>query len=640
MKFGKCRNHCFLLNTVTFHYPFINKRLRLFSFKRLIFQNKIYADKILYFLKTDTLKLLSKCIAVLLLVAPFRSFSQTVTDQIKLNQVGFYPNAPKVAIVTGDVAADDFYIATTNLRDTVFTGKLSEQKQSAYSSTKTRIAVFSSFAGKGSFVVAIPGVGTSYVFEINDSVNRNVGRAVLKGYYYQRASMPLEEKYAGKWHRSAGHPDTAVLIHPSAATKERPAGSIISTPGGWYDAGDYNKYIVNSGITMGTLLSAYEDFPAYFESLQTNIPEGDDEVPDILHEIIYNLRWMLTMQDPNDGGVYNKCTNAAFDGMVMPGVTQLPRYVVQKGTAATLDFAAVTAQAARILSNYKTQLPGLSDSCLTASKRAWAWTLQNPALTYDQQEMNTKFKPEITTGGYGDRYFNDEWLWASAELFLTTKDRTYFDVFNKYITEPVALPSWNNVGMLAYYSMLRFQKVLPSFAENDLKIMKAKVLDMANAYIEKVSVNAFATVMGQTVKDFNWGGNANAANQGILLINAYMLTGDKKYVEYALTNLDYLLGRNATGYCFVTGIGSKSPMHPHHRQSVADGVTNPVPGLLVGGPNPGMQDHTKYEFTEPETAYSDNSAAYASNEIAINWNAPMVYLVNAIEALQKQVRFY
>ena len=79
-----------------------------------------------------------------------------------------------------------------------------------------------------------------------------------------------------------------------------------------------------------------------------NIPESRDKVPDILNEAIYNLRWMLTMQDPNDGGVYNKCTNAAFDGMVMPGVTTLPRYVVQKGTAATLDFAAVTAQTARI----------------------------------------------------------------------------------------------------------------------------------------------------------------------------------------------------------------------------------------------------------------------------------------------------
>lgn len=580
-----------------------------------------------------------KCITIALLLMPFYAFSQTVTDQIKLNQVGFYPNAPKQAVITKEAASDDFYIASTNLRDTVFRGKLSEEKQSAYSATKTRIAVFSSFTGKGSYVVCVPGVGTSYVFEVNDSVNKNVGAAVLKGYYYQRVSMPLEEKYAGKWHRSAGHPDTAVYIHPSAATKARPAGTVISTPGGWYDAGDYNKYMVNSGITMGSLLSAYEDFPDYFKSLKTNIPESNDNVPDILNEIIYNLRWMLTMQDPNDGGVYNKCTNAAFDGMVMPGVTQLPRYVVQKGTAATLDFAAVTAQAARILKPFTKELPGLSDSCFAASKKAWAWSLLNPSLEYNQQEMNKKFKPEITTGAYGDRNFKDEWLWAAAELYITTKEKKYFDEADKGITDSVPLPSWSDVGMLAYYSMLRFQKALPSFTQNDLKIMNAKVLDMANTYIEKVSANAFATVMGQSVRDFNWGGNANAANQGILLIRAYLLTGDKKYIDYALTNVDYLLGRNATGYCFVTGIGSKSPMHPHHRQSVSDGVTDPVPGLLVGGPNPGMQDHTKYEFTEPETAYSDNSPAYASNEIAINWNAPMVYLINAIAALAAKVGY-
>jgi endoglucanase len=580
-----------------------------------------------------------KCITIILLLLPFFSFSQPVTDQIKLNQVGFYPNAQKVAVVTGNVSSNDFYIASTNLRDTVFRGKLSEEKQSAYSSTKARIAVFSPFTGKGSYVVCIPGVGTSYVFEINDSVNKNAGIATLKGYYYQRVSMPLEEKYAGKWHRSAGHPDTVVYIHPSAATKARPAGTTISTPGGWYDAGDYNKYIVNSGITMGTLLSAYEDFPDYFKQLDTNIPESNDAVPDILNEIIYNLRWMLTMQDPNDGGVYNKCTNAAFDGMVMPGVTQLPRFVVQKGTAATLDFAAVTAQAARILNQYTKQLPGLSDSCLSASKKAWTWSLLNPSLEYDQQKMNEKLKPEITTGGYGDRNFNDEWMWAAAELFITTKDKKYFDMVDKHITEPVSLPSWSNVGMLAYYSMLRFQNTLPSYTADDLKPMKSKVVDMANGYIEKVNANALETVMGQSVRDFNWGGNSTAANQGILLIRAYLLTNDKKYIDYALTNLDYLLGRNATGYCFVTGIGSKSPMHPHHRQSVSDGVTDPVPGLLVGGPNPGMQDHTKYEFTEPETAYSDNSPAYASNEIAINWNAPIVYLVNAVEALEGKVGY-
>ena len=80
-------------------------------------------------------------------------------------------------------------------------------------------------------------------------------------------------------------------------------------------------------------------------------------------------------------------------------------------------------------------------------------------------------------------------------------------------------------------------------------------------------------------------------------------------------------------------------MCPHHRQSTADGITDPVPGLLVGGPNPGMQDKCNYEFTEPETAYSDAVCSYASNEIAINWNAPVVYLANAIEALQKIVGY-
>src|SRR6185369_13091514 len=106
--------------------------------------------------------------------------------------------------------------------------------------------------------------------------------------------------------------------------------------------------------------SAYEDFPKYFDKLNTNIPESNDRIPDLLNEILYNLRWMLTMQDPGDGGVYNKCTNAGFDGMVMPGVTKLPRYVVQKGTAATLDFAAVMAQGARVLKAFNKQLPGLA----------------------------------------------------------------------------------------------------------------------------------------------------------------------------------------------------------------------------------------------------------------------------------------
>lgn len=566
-------------------------------------------------------------------------YAQRATTAIKLNQSGFYPGAPKTAVITGIVSSANFYITTTNLRDTVFKGVLSEEKRSAYSATTTRIADFSALSKRGSFVVVVSGLGHSYVFEIGNEVHHKVAIATLKGYYYQRASMALEERFAGKWHRSAGHPDTVVYIHTSAANRQRPEGTIISTPGGWYDAGDYNKYIVNSGITMGTLLSAYEDFPDYFKQLYSHIPESGNAVPDILNEVIYNLRWMLTMQDPNDGGVYNKCTDAAFDGMVMPGITRAPRYVVQKGTAATLDFAAVMAQAARVLGKYLKPLPGLADSCMKASDKAWEWSLLHPAVEYDQTQMNRINKPIISTGGYGDKNFNDEWFWAATELYLTTRESRFYKIINEHQQDSVSLPGWANVAMLGYYSFLRFNKELPASTSTNMALMKKRVTDMADKYIEKVAVNAFRTVMGQSVRDFVWGSNAVAANQGILLIKAYLLTGNKKYVDYALTNLDYLLGRNATGYSFVTGIGSRPPMFPHHRQSTADGITDPVPGLLVGGPNAGMQDKCRYEFTEAETAYSDNDCAYASNEIAINWNAPIVYLANAIEVLKKIVGY-
>ena len=487
-------------------------------------------------------------------------------------------------------------------------------------------------------MLRVSGLGYSYPFTIAKNANRSVAKASLKGYYFQRVSMPLEEKYAGKWSRPAGHPDTEVLIHPSAATTLRPANTVISCPGGWYDAGDYNKYIVNSGITMGTLLSAYEDFSHYFDTLHTNIPESADRVPDILNEIVYNLRWMLTMQDPGDGGVYNKCTNAAFDGMVMPGVTKLPRYVVQKGTAATLDFAAVTAQASRILKKFNSVLPGLADSCLKASKYAWEWAEKNPEMEYNQSAMNKLYSPQISTGGYGDRNFIDEWFWAACELYCTTKDESYYKTISEKINRPYSIPNWGNVYMLGFYTMVRNEKSLLAH-QQDIKNFKSKIVELANGYDSSLKKNAFRTVMGRSRSDFVWGSNSNAANQGIALINAYLISGDKKFVNDALSNLDYILGRNGTGYCFVTGLGSHSTMHPHHRQSVADEIDDPVPGLLAGGPNPGRQDGCHYDFFEPETAYSDIDCAYASNEIAINWNAPLVYLSNAIEALQQRVGY-
>lgn len=584
---------------------------------------------------------------VFLFILSQHLIAQSSQDLIKINQAGYYPKGPKLAILTSAHQDDDyadknflgFFVLRANSSDTVYKNSLGALQASKNSSLKTRIADFTAFQQEGQFVIYIPGIGTSYPFQIKNEVNKEAAIASLKGFYYQRVSMPLEEAYAGKWHRPAGHPDTAVLVHPSAVSSKRPAGTIIASPGGWYDAGDYNKYIVNSGITMGTLFSAYEDFNTYFNTLNTNIPESKNAAPDIIDEAVYNLRWMLTMQDPKDGGVYHKCTNASFDGMVRPGVTKLPRYVVQKATGAALDFAAVMAQAARLLKNFESSYPRLADSCLEAATYAWQWAQKNPAIFYNQNSINEKFTPKITTGAYGDRSFKDEWFWAASELLVSTGKKIYYDSLSKRLGDSVSLPSWASVGMLGYYTLARSKNTLPSFAKAVLPQIEKRITELADALAATADSNAFRTVMGGSPKDFIWGSSSVAANQGIALINAYFITKNKRYIDGALTNLDYLLGRNATGYCFLTGIGSKRVMRPHHRPSISDGIEDPVPGLLSGGPNPGKQDKCHYDHSDPETAFSDTDCSYASNEIAINWNAPMVYLANAIEALQKEVGY-
>ena len=564
-------------------------------------------------------------------------FSQLLAGQnnqsmICLDQEGFYPKAQKIAVVTGPVVSSDFYLVRPGSSDTVFRGNLSDVHHSLNSSIQTHIADFSNFNQIGSFVLVLKGCCLSYTFRIEKQVHHKLAVASLKGFYYQRASMALEPMYAGKWSRSAGHPDTAVLIHASAVSEHRKAGTLISVTGGWYDAGDYNKYIVNSGISMGTLLSAYEDFNKHFDTLNIHIPPLQNPIPDILNEILYNLRWMLSMQDPEDGGVYNKCTNSGFDPMIMPEEANKPRYVIQKGTAATLDLAAVAAQAARIFNEYKKELPGLRDSCLHAAENAWSWALSNPDWVYDQTVMNLKYDPKIITGGYGDKKLSDEWFWAASELFITTGKENYLDTIHTHMNEAFGLPSWSETGLLGYYSLLRNKEIHK--LKNITDTIRLRMTRLADAYINLSRKNAFLTVMGNRRTDFNWGSNSNAANQGILLINVYLFSHNSKYLSAALGNLEYICGRNATGYCFITGIGTLFPMHPHHRPSVADGIIDPVPGLLVGGPNPGEQDHCSYNFHEPETAYSDSDCAYASNEIAINWNAPLVYLANSIEVLE------
>ena len=472
---------------------------------------------------------------------------------------------------------------------------------------------FSELKTPGTYTIKVNGQEVRKDLKIADQAYGDVSKALLKWFYYQRASMALEEQYAGKWKRSAGHLDKGVSFHSSATG----GSGTVDSPKGWYDAGDYGKYIVNSGISTYTLLSLYEHFPAYFDKVKWNIP-AEGNLPDLLAEIKYNLDWMLTMQ-ASDGGVYHKLTTLQFSGTVMPNEDIDKRYIIGKSATATLDFAGVMAVAARVYQKYDATF---ASKALEAAKKAYAWGSQNMNTLY------TANPRDVATGAYEDRNANDEKNFAAAELFVTTKDASY-SASGAYTT----IPGWQDMSGIVTYT-----KATHAADFSDGAAAKDSLIAAADRYAKNASTG-FGVPM--TKNDFYWGSNSVAANMGVWLLHAYYLTGDKKYYQSAVKTLDYLLGKNPLDMSFVTGFGTKSPMHPHHRPSQADNIPEPVPGMLVGGPQPGGEDVGSNEWEcrdyrvngAPAKSYLDDECSYASNEVAINWNSPVAYLAGAIEAL-------
>lgn len=557
-----------------------------------------------------------------------------VSDLIRFNQVGFYPTENKTAVVRSETAAGkEFHIKEAASGKTVFSGSLSAPRKSSFSDKSSCVLSFSSVTTPGEYFIEIPSFGRSHPFSIKERAWEDLATAALKGFYYQRTAMPIEEKYAGKWNRPFGHPDDKVMIHPSAVSPGRPEGSLISSSKGWYDAGDYNKYIVNSGFTVGVLLGLYEDYPEYVEKLSSRIPESENGVPDLLDEVYWNLAWMLTMQDPADGGVYHKLTTPSFEGFIKPADCRKQRYVVAKSVTAALDFAAVMAQASRIYASYEKEYPGLSDTMLQAARRAFTWATRHPEALYRQKEMNERFKPAVTTGEYGDRDANDEFFWASAELYIATGDLQYETYFQKYKPARYTLPTWGSVSSLGALALIRHSDRLKEEGKAVSGEMLTALLAYADSTRHGYEASPFHAPYGRTEKDFFWGCNSDAAsNQGLTFLQAWRLTRNKEYLDAAMHTMDYILGRNATGYCYVTGFGTHSTRYPHHRLSASDGIDDPIPGLLAGGPNPGRQDGCEYPSSIADEAYADIEGAYACNEIAINWQALFTYFVAGLDA--------
>ncbi len=547
---------------------------------------------------------------------------------IAVNQIGFLPGSAKWALLWGEQGDEVRLIESASGRS-VWQVPLSPAAGWPAAGLQVQNADFSAYVYPGRYRLQSSRGGLSDEFMIGWDVYAAVSGAALKAFYFNRASIELEPQYAGPWARPAGHPDTEVRVHASAVGPGRPEGTLVSAPKGWYDAGDYNKYVVNSGISVFTLLAAWEHFPRFFHALCVNLPESGNGMPDLLNELLWNLDWMLDMQDPDDGGVYHKLTNARFDAAVMPHEATRERFMVGKSTAAALDFAAVTAIASRVFRPFERQRPGFSARLLKASRAAWDWAAAHPDRFYRQPS-------DIVTGQYPDDILADEFMWAAAELYITTREDRFWTLLMTYAPPAMTVPSWSDVQGLGWISLSHHRARLTPAANRALIADRVGELASTLATTWRESPERLGLKDG----DYFWGSHSNMLNRAMVLLQDYRRTRRPAHLDAAQAMFDAVLGRNPLAMSGVTGFGTRSPHHPHHRPSEADGVVEPVPGFLVGGPNAGRQDQAncasrsvQYPSILPAVSYMDQYCSYASNEIAINWNAPLVYVSAALQML-------
>ena len=518
------------------------------------------------------------------LVALVATAARAADDDLRLNTVGYPSIAAKRATVLG-APSGSFVVRSAADDAEAFSGSLTSLGGDG-------LADFTQLEETGSYYLDVDGVGRSPDFVVAPDAYVEPYRTAMLGFYGWRSGVDVSFTYQGQtFLHAAGHTNDALLDFVGQP------GVVKDATGGWYDAGDYGKYIVNSAITMGALLKAWEDFQRVIEPIGLQIPEAGGALPDYLDELRFQLDWMLKMQF-DDGSVSHKLTPIDFAGFVMPAEDDSPRYLSPAGTAATAGFVATMAKAARVFEAYDASYAA---TLLGAAETSYGYLTSHPQN--QRPDLSDFENAQYQTDDADDR------IWAAAEMWETTGSAEALDDFETRITayEYEVPVNWDwgtqgNLGVFAYLESVR--------SGRDAGIVSALESALQGAANDLVQ-NA-ASAYGRGIQEVYWGSNGTVARNCITLQVAARLFSDDRYVAACSDQVTHLLGRNEYNRSQVTGVGLNPPRFPHDRRSGSDGIDPPYPGYLVGG----ASDPGNWEDVEE---------SYETNEIAINWQGALVY---------------
>lgn len=531
---------------------------------------------------------------------------------ILTNQVGYLNDVNKIAIFRNDTPIQDtsFNVVNSDTDEIVYTGEIYGENFSSLGDELYYYGDFSNVITDGTYYIETETLGQSYPFEISSNVYDNLLNSTLRMFYLQRCGTEIIDD-------NANHPE----CHTSMATIYG-TDTKIDVSGGWHDAGDYGRYVVAGAKAVADLLLAYDTNPDIFTD-NVGIPESGNGIADILDEVRYELEWLLKMQDLSTGGVYHKVTCQDFPAYVMPQYETDELIVTPISTTATADFCAVMSMAYEY---YYDIDKDFAEICLERAKLAYQFLEENPNLIFENPK-------DITTGEYGDTSDKDERYWATAQLFKATNDEKYLIDFENLVNKSVSTGmDWSTVG---FYGNIAY---ITSDSDKKNPEMVDKVSKSIDLNTNNIVNSASSNPYNISLSKFNWGSNMTIANTGNELYFASTLDNQNfdNLTKYANEQLNYLLGRNAVGTCFITGFGTSSPENPHHRPSMK--CDHAIEGMLVGGVNQNLEDSPAKALLSskaPAKRWIDNSESYSTNEITIYWNSPLIYLLaNATKKIE------